>query len=344
MPNLDSSLPSEIDIANHGVPAVANPTPHPDRTKLAISIPPILAYPGAANGVDVGIMSLSKTRDRRDFSTVNATVSKRPDSSSAGIIIGAIVVVLAAVVLLLLLPLYFKRRSRTAQKTHATDEESGISQQASYESRSDATKKSSASHSGDLQRETSGDVLSTSQLSSETALLMAEGERTDLSRLNLPGTVSDSTSPSSHVKEEENRVKALPMRPPRLLLRPKRVDDEERQDDSLTMTRSSTVKLGARASRGRFSVAHSMLPNPWDGDEMPGSAGFERVLFRLPSFPPPSALPTASFKTGLPRHSRESRALSLLSSEVKTTEDTQARSSVRVSAVERVRPSPAPVV
>jgi len=343
MPNLDASLPSQVDIASHDVPAVADQTPHSDCTKLDVGIPPVLVYLGAANGVDVGIMStpsLSKTRGRRAISADDATVAKRPDSSSAGIIVGAIVVVFVAVLLFLLLPLYLKRRGRTAQKTPATDEESGISRQAHNELGSDVIKKSSASHSDDLQHEASSGVLSISQRSSKTAVLAAEGEPSDSPQPDLPGTVGDSTTPSD-VNEEENQGKPLPMRPPRLLLQP--VDGEERQDDSRTMARTSTVKLGARASRGRISMAQSVLPNPWDGDEAPGSAAFERALFKLPSFPPPSALPAASFKTRLPRvprHPRTTRALSLASFEAKTAKKT--RSSARKSAVERVRPSPAP--
>jgi hypothetical protein len=195
-------------------------------------------------------------------------------------------------------------------------------------------KKVSASHSGDLRRETSSDVLSVSKHSSKTAVLTVEGERSDSPQPKLPETVSDSTSPETQVKEEENRGKPLPTRPPTLLLRPERVDGEERRDDSITMSRLSTVKLKARASRGRISMAQSVLTNPWDGDETPGSAAFERVLFKLPAFPPPSALPTGSFKTGLPLNPRETRTSSLLPSEGKAPEDSE--SSVRESVAEGV--------
>lgn len=194
-------------------------------------------------------------------------------------------------------------------------------------------KKVSTSHSGDLRRESSSGVLSVSKHSSKTAVLTVEEERSDSPQPKLLETVSDSTPPSTQA-EEENRGKPLPTRPPTLLLRPERVDGEERRDDSLAMSRLSTVKLKARASRGRISMAQSVLTNPWDGDETPGSAAFERVLFKLPAFPPPSALPTGSFKTGLPRNPRETRTFSVLSSEGKAPEDSE--SSVRESVVEGV--------
>ena len=42
MPNPDSSLPSQIDIASHGVLAMAHQIPHSDRTKLDTGIPLVL--------------------------------------------------------------------------------------------------------------------------------------------------------------------------------------------------------------------------------------------------------------------------------------------------------------
>jgi hypothetical protein len=164
-------------------------------------------------------------------------------------------------------------------------------------------------------------------------------ELKDLPQFNRPGTVSSSTSLRSQVKNEESGERPLPIPPPRPHLRPEHGDHEARQSDRFTMARPSPTGPGERRSRGRFSVAQSVLTNPWDGDETPGSAGIERVIFQLPSFPPTSALPTSSFKIGLPPRPRAPSALP--SPEIKPSEIT--RSSLRESGVEQVRPRPAPI-
>jgi len=248
------------------------PIENSDRTTIT-TLPSAPAHLDAAHGAGSDFTSTpspSRSRNPQGVKTGNATVSKKPDSSSAGLIVGIIVAVFAVVVLLLVFFWWFEKRRRTVRKTRGTHVENGTFRLAPFESTRDTIS------TADLGDTSSSRTLSVSRLSSKT--------------------ITISTPLSSDVQYEDKVEKSLPIPPPRLDLRPVPDNRKAQQGDSFITASPSTIK-----SQGRFSVAHSVLTNPWDGDGEPGSAGFERMMFELPVFPPPSALPMSSFKVGLPQ-------------------------------------------
>ncbi|KAH9961636.1 hypothetical protein BGW80DRAFT_1448602 [Lactifluus volemus] len=274
-------------------------TPIENSDRAAITtLPSAIAHLDAAHGKGSDFTSApspSRSRNPQGVRTGNATVSKKPDSSSVGLIVGIIVAVFAVIVLLLVFFRWFENRRRTVRKTRSTDQENGTFRLAPFESTRDTIKSTA-----DLGDTNSSRTLSVSQKTFSTPL-------------------------SSDEQYEYKVEKSLPIPPPRLDLRPVSDNRKAQQGDSFTTASPSTIK-----SQGRFSVAHSVLTNPWDGDGEPGSAGFERMMFELPAFPPPSALPMSSFKVGLPQ--RPSMPPARLPPEMKPP------SSWREPAVKKARP------